>query len=98
MLKLLIERAYKIIDRDKDVYQVRILVTNNTDRIGYEIEVSNQYIDIIKIDLEKGEIIDEVTSDEFENNLKHFKNIMIFRYKRRIKRWYCGRREVYGRI
>ena len=86
MLKLLIERAYKIIDRDKDVYQVRILATNNIDRIGYEIGVSNQYIDIIKIDLEKGEIIDEVTSDEFENNLKHFKNIMIFRYKRRIKR------------
>ena len=56
MLKLLIERAYKIIDRDKDVYQVRILVTNNIDRIGYEIGVSNQYIDIIKIDLERAGI------------------------------------------
>ena len=86
MLKLLIERAYKIIDRDEDVYQVRILVINNVDRIGYEIGVSDQYIDIIKIDLEKREIIDEITSDEFENNLKHFKNIMIFRYKRRMKR------------
>ena len=75
MLKLLIERAYKIIDRDKDVYQVRILVTNNTDRMGYEIGVSNQYIDIIKIDLEKREIIGEATSDEFENNLKHFRSI-----------------------
>ena len=86
MLKLLIERAYKIIDRDKDVYQVRILVTNNIDRIGYEIGVGDSYIDIVKKDLEKWEIIDEITSDEFENNLKHFKNIMIFRYKRRIKR------------
>ena len=86
MLKLLIERAYKIIDRDKDVYQVRILVTNNIDRIGYEIGVGDSYIDIVKKDLEKREIIDEITSDEFENNLKHFKNIMIFRYKRRIKR------------
>ena len=86
MLKLLIERAYKIIDRDEDVYQVRILVTNNIDRIGYEIGVGDSYIDIVKKDLEKWEIIDEITSDEFENNLKHFKNIMIFRYKRRIKR------------
>ena len=75
MLKLLIERAYKIIDRDKDVYQVRILVTNNIDRIGYEIGVGDSYIEIIKIDLEKREIIDEVTSDEFENNLKHFRSI-----------------------
>ena len=48
MLKLLIERAYKIIDRDKDVYQVRILVTNNIDRIGYEIGVGDSYIDIVK--------------------------------------------------
>ena len=48
MLKLLIERAYKIIDRDKDVYQVRILVTNNIDRIGYQIGVSDPYIDIVK--------------------------------------------------
>ena len=75
MLKLLIERAYKIIDRDKDVYQVRILVTNNIDRIGYQIGVSDPYIDIVKIDLEKREIIDEITSDEFENNLKHFRSI-----------------------
>ena len=75
MLKLLIERAYKIIDRDKDVYQVRILVTNNIDRIGYEIGVGDSYIDIVKIDLEKGEIIEEITSDEFENNLKHFRII-----------------------
>ena len=75
MLKLLIERAYKIIDRDKDVYQVRILVTNNIDRIGYEIGVGDSYIDIVKIDLEKEEIIDEITSDEFENNLKHFRSI-----------------------
>ena len=75
MLKLLIERAYKIIDRDKDVYQVRILVTNNIDRIGYEIGVGDSYIDIVKKDLEKWEIIDEITSDEFENNLKHFRNI-----------------------
>ena len=75
MLKLLIERAYKIIDRDKDVYQVRILVTNNIDRIGYEIGVGDSYIEIIKIDLEKREIIDEVTADEFENNLKHFRSI-----------------------
>ena len=86
MLKLLIERAYKILDGDKDVCRVRILVTNNSGRIGYRIGVSNLYIDIIKIDLEKEEIIGEATSDEFENNLKHFKNIMIFRYKRRIKR------------
>ena len=78
MLKLLIERAYKIIDRDKDVYQVRILVTNNIDRIGYEIGVSNGYIEIIKKDLEKGEIIDKITSDEFENNLKHFRSIIFF--------------------
>lgn len=78
MLKLLIERAYKIIDRDEDVYQVRILVTNNIDRIGYEIGVSNGYIEIIKKDLEKGEIIDEITSDEFENNLKHFRSIIFF--------------------
>ena len=48
MLKLLIERAYKIIDRDKDVYQVRILVTNNIDRIGYEIGVGDRYIEIVK--------------------------------------------------
>ena len=75
MLKLLIERAYKIIDRDKDVYQVRILVTNNIDRIGYEIGVGDSYIEIIKIDWEKREIIDEVTSDEVENNLKHFRSI-----------------------
>ena len=75
MLKLLIERAYKIIDRDKDVYQVRILVTNNIDRIGYEIGVGDQYIEIVKRDLEKWEIIDEITSDEFENNLKHFRSI-----------------------
>lgn len=81
MLKLLIERAYKIIDRDEDVYQVRILVTNNIDRIGYEIGVSNGYIEIIKRDLEKGEIIEEITSDEFENNLKHFRSI-IFDEKR----------------
>ena len=78
MLKLLIERAYKIIDRDKDVYQVRILVTNNIDRIGYEIGVSDQYIDIVKKDLEKWEIIDEITSDEFENNLKHFRSISFY--------------------
>ena len=75
MLKLLIERAYKIIDRDKDVYQVRILVTNNIDRIGYEIGVGDSYIEIIKKDLEKEEIIDETTSDEFENSLKHFRTI-----------------------
>ena len=75
MLKLLIERAYKIIDRDKDVYQVRILVTNNIDRIGYEIGVGDSYIEIIKRDLEKREIIEEITSDEFENNLKHFRSI-----------------------
>ena len=75
MLKLLIERAYKIIDRDKDVYQVRILVTNNIDRIGYEIGVGDSYIDIVKKDLEKWETIDEITSDEFENNLKHFRSI-----------------------
>ena len=75
MLKLLIERAYKIIDRDKDVYQVRILVTNSIDRIGYEIGVGDSYIEIIKRDLEKGEIIEEITSDEFENNLKHFRSI-----------------------
>lgn len=83
MLKLLIERAYKIIDRDEDVYQVRILVTNNIDRIGYEIGVSNQYIDIIKIDLgkidlERREIIGEVASDELENNLKHFRSISFY--------------------
>ena len=78
MLKLLIERAYKIIDRDEDVYQVRILVTNNIDRIGYEIGVSNGYIEIIKKALEKGEIIDEITSDEFENNLKHFRSISFY--------------------
>ena len=83
MLKLLIERAYKIIDKDEDVYQVRILVTNNIDRIGYEIGVSNQYIDIIKIDLgkidlERREIIGEVASDELENNLKHFRSISFY--------------------
>ena len=78
MLKLLIERAYKIIDRDKDVYQVRILVTNNIDQIGYEIGVSNGYIEIIKKDLEKEEIIGEATSDEFENNLKHFRSISFY--------------------
>ena len=54
MLKLLIERAYKILDGDKDVCRVRILVTNNSGRIGYRIGVSNLYIDIIKIDLGKG--------------------------------------------
>ena len=81
MLKLLIERAYKIIDRDEDVYQVRILVTNNIDRTGYQIGVGDSYIDIVKIDLEKEEIIDEITSDEFENNLKHFRSI-IFDEKR----------------
>ena len=75
MLKLLIERAYKIIDRDEDVYQVRILVTNNIDRIGYEIGVGDSYIEIIKRDLEKREIIEEITSDESENNLKHFRSI-----------------------
>ena len=78
MLKLLIERAYKIIDRDEDVFQVRILVTNNIDRTGYEIGVGDSYIDIVKIDLEKGEIIEEVTSDEFENNLKHFRSISFY--------------------
>ena len=83
MLKLLIERAYKIIDRDEDVYQVRILVTNNIDRTGYQIGVSNQYIDIIKIDLgkidlERREIIGEVASDELENNLKHFRSISFY--------------------
>ena len=78
MLKLLIERAYKIIDRDKDVYQVRILVTNNIDRTGYQIGVSDPYIDIVKKDLEKWEIIDEITSDEFENNLKHFRSISFY--------------------
>ena len=78
MLKLLIERAYKIIDRDKDVYQVRILVTNNIDRIGYEIGVGDSYIDIVKKDLEKWEIIDEITSDEFENNLKHIRSISFY--------------------
>ena len=77
MLKLLIERAYKIIDRDKDVYQVRILVTNNIDRIGYEIGVGDQYIEIVKRDLEKWEIIDEITSDELENNLKHIRRISL---------------------
>ena len=76
MLKLLIERAYKILDGDKDVCRVRILVTNNSGRIGYRIGVSNLYIDIIKIDLERREIIGEAASDELENNLKHFKNIM----------------------
>ena len=75
MLKLLIERAYKIIDRDEDVYQVRILVTNNIGRIGYRIGVSNLYIDIIKIDLGKGEIMGKATSDELESNLKHFRSI-----------------------
>ena len=75
MLKLLIERAYKIIDRDEDVYQVRILVTNNSGRIGYRIGVSNLYIDIIKIDLGKGEIMGKATSDELESNLKHFRSI-----------------------
>ena len=78
MLKLLIERAYKIIDRDEDVYQVRILVTNNIDRTGYQIGVGDSYIDIVKIDLEKEEIIDEITSDEFENNLKHFRSISFY--------------------
>ena len=78
MLKLLIERAYKIIDSDEDVYQVRILVTNNIDRIGYEIGVGDSYIDIVKKDLEKWEIIDEITSDEFENNLKHFRSISFY--------------------
>ena len=78
MLKLLIERAYKIIDRDKDVYQVRILVTNNIDRIGYEIGVGDRYIEIVKRDLEKWEIIDEITSDEIENNLKHFRSISFY--------------------
>ena len=78
MLKLLIERAYKIIDRDEDVYQVRILVTNNIDRIGYEIGVGDSYIDIVKKDLEKREIIEEVTSDEFENNLKQFRSISFY--------------------
>lgn len=78
MLKLLIERAYKIIDKDKDVYKVRILVTNNINQIGYEIGVGDRYIDIVKIDLEKGEIIDEITSDEFENNLKHFRSISFY--------------------
>ena len=75
MLKLLIERAYKILDGDKDVCRVRILVTNNIDRTGYQIGVGDSYIDIVKIDLEKEEIIDEITSDEFENNLKHFRSI-----------------------
>ena len=42
MLKLLIERAYKIIDRDKDVFQVRILVTNNIDRTGYEMPIEEK--------------------------------------------------------
>ena len=78
MLKLLIERAYKIIDRDEDVFQVRILVTNNIDRTGYEIGVGDSYIDIVKIDLEKREIIEEVTSDEFENNLKLFRSISFY--------------------
>ena len=78
MLKLLIERAYKIIDKDEDVFQVRILVTNNIDRTGYEIGVGDSYIDIVKIDLEKREIIEEVTSDEFENNLKHFRSISFY--------------------
>ena len=78
MLKLLIERAYKIIDRDEDVFQVRILVTNNIDRTGYEIGVGDSYIDIVKIDLEKREIIEEVPSDEFENNLKHFRSISFY--------------------
>ena len=78
MLKLLIERAYKIIDRDKDVYQVRILVTNNIDRIGYEIGVGDSYIDIVKIDLERRGIIGEVASDELENNLKHFRSISFY--------------------
>ena len=78
MLKLLIERAYKIIDRDEDVYQVRILVTNNIDRTGYQIGVGDSYIDIVKIDLEKEEIIGEATSDEFENNLKHFRSISFY--------------------
>ena len=78
MLKLLIERAYKIIDRDEDVFQVRILVTNNIDRTGYEIGVGDSYIDIVKIDLAKREIIEEVTSDEFENNLKHFRSISFY--------------------
>ena len=78
MLKLLIERAYKIIDRDEDVFQVRILVTNNIDRTGYEIGVGDSYIDIVKIDLEKREIIEEVTLDEFENNLKHFRSISFY--------------------
>ena len=75
MLKLLIERAYKIIDRDEDVYQVRILVTNNIDRTGYQIGVGDSYIDIIKIDLGKGEIMGKATSDELESNLKHFRSI-----------------------
>ena len=75
MLKLLIERAYKILDGDKDVCRVRILVTNNTGRIGYRIGVSNLYIDIIKIDLGKGEIMGKATSDELESNLKHFRSI-----------------------
>ena len=83
MLKLLIERAYKILDGDKDVCRVRILVTNNSGRIGYRIGVSNLYIDIIKIDLgkidlERREIIGEVASDELENNLKHFRSISFY--------------------
>ena len=78
MLKLLIERAYKILDGDKDVCRVRILVTNNIERIGYEIGVGDRYIEIVKRDLEKWEIIDEITSDEFENNLKHFRSISFY--------------------
>ena len=53
-------------------------MTNNIDRIGYEIGVGDQYIEIVKKDLEKWEIIDEITSDEFENNLKHFRSISFY--------------------
>ena len=50
-------------------------MTNNIGRIGYRIGVSNLYIDIIKIDLGKGEIMGKATSDELESNLKHFRSI-----------------------
>ena len=81
MLKLLIERAYKIMDRDEDVFQVRILVTDDSGLIGYRIGVSNLYIDIIRIDLGKEQIMGKATSDELESNLKHFRSI-IFDEKR----------------
>lgn len=71
MLEMLIKRAYKMLERNSEVIQVRILIRSD---IGdYEIGVSNCYIDFVKIVNEN--LKEDVYSDEIERLFKHFRTI-----------------------